>query len=90
MPVLRIIINPFDFQSTLVFIFADMQYEENSVNNSIEAFAKMTAIMNPIAIARFFKAICYDIFEHLLAAGSKAEGLFGLISTYFGIVEANN
>lgn len=67
-----------------------MQYKENDVNNSIEAFAKMTAIINLVAIARFFEATCYTIFEHLLAAGSKDGWLFGLISTYFGIIATND
>lgn len=49
----------------------------------------MTTIMNLVAIVRFFKAIYRDIFEYLLAVGSKDEEFFGPISTYFGIVETN-
>ena len=66
-----------------------MQYKFNGANTSIEAFAKMTATMNPVAIVRFFEATCRGIFEHLLAVGSKDGGLFGPISTYFGTVETN-
>ncbi len=49
----------------------------------------MIAIMNSVAVARFFEATCCGIFEHLLAAGSKDGGLLGPISTYFGIVKTN-
>lgn len=89
MPVLWITINPFDLQSTLVLIFAGMRYKDNGVNNSVEAFARMTATMNPVAVARFFKATYCGIFEHLLAAGSKDGELFGPVSTYFGTIETN-
>ncbi|WP_375449088.1 hypothetical protein [uncultured Nostoc sp.] len=89
MPVLWITINPSDLQSTLVLILAGMRYEDNGVNNSAEAFARMTATMNPVAVARFFEATCRGIFEHLLAAGSKDGWLLGPVSTYFGTVETN-
>ncbi len=67
-----------------------MQYELNGVNTSAKAFARMTATMNPVAMACFFRATCYGIFEHLLAAGSKDGGILGPISIYFGIVEIND
>ncbi len=85
-----ITINPSDFQNPLVLIFVGMRYELNGINTSVEAFARMTATMNPIAVARFFEAICCGIFEHLLATGSKDRGLLGPISTYFGTVETNS
>ena len=89
MPVLWITINPFDLRSTLVLILAGMRYEDNGVNNSVEVFARMTATMNPVAVTRFFEAICRSIFEYLLAAGYKDGGFFGPVSTYFGTVETN-
>ena len=89
MSILWIRINFSEFQSLLVLILASIQYELNSGNTFAEAFARMTAKMNPIAIIRFFEATCHDIFEHLLATGSKDGGLFGPIFTYFGIVESN-
>lgn len=55
----------------------------------MKAFATMTATMNLIAIACFFEAIYYSIFEYLLAANSKNRGFFDLVSTYFAIVEIN-
>lgn len=50
----------------------------------------MIAIINSIAIDRFFQAICYYIFEYLLVANSKNMGLFGSISIYFCIIEINS
>ncbi len=70
-------------------ILADIRYKLNGVNTSEEVFARMTAIMNPVAAAYFFEAMCRSIFEHLLAAGSKNGGLLSPISTYFGTVETN-
>lgn len=45
--------------------------------------------MNPVAVVTFFHKICRGIFNHLLRAGSSDGGLFGPISTYFGMVETN-
>ncbi len=45
--------------------------------------------MNPVAIATFFNKTYTAIFDHLLAAESIEGGLFGLVSTYFGIMETN-
>lgn len=89
MPVLYITINSSNFQSVLVLIFVGMQYKLNNTNTFVEAFVKITATMYLIALARFFKVTCCDIFEHLLAISSKNGGLLGPISTYFGIVETN-
>ena len=50
----------------------------------------MTAIINTLAVAYFFETVCYGIFEHLLATGSKDKGLLDPISTYFGTVETNS
>ncbi len=66
-----------------------MRYKLNGANTSAEIFARMTAIMNPIAMARFCETMCHSIFKHLLATGSNDRGLFGPISTHFGIVETN-
>lgn len=88
-PVLWITINPSDLQSTLVLILAGMRYQDNGINNSAEVLARKTAIMNPVAVTYFFEATCHGIFEHLLVAGSKDEGLLGPVSTYFGTVETN-
>ena len=89
MPMLWIIINLSDFQSTLVLILRDMRYKNNGVNNFAKAFARIIAKINSVAPTRFFKATCCGIFEHLLAIGFKNRGLLGPISTNFGIVEAN-
>lgn len=41
--------------------------------------------MNLVAMARFFKAICYDILENLLVVDSKDRGLFSPVYTSFSI-----
>ncbi len=90
MPVLWITINLSDLQSPLVLILVSMPYKFNSANIITETFARMTATINSIAVARFFESTCHDIFEQLLATGFKDEGFFGPISIYFGIVEINS
>ena len=88
-PVFWITINPSDLRRMLVLIFAGMRYQDNSINNSAEIFARTTAIINPIAVAHFFETTYYSIFEHLMAAGSKDRGLLGRVPIYFGIIETN-
>ena len=66
-----------------------MRYKKDDVNNSAKVFARMTAIINPIAAAHFFIPISRGVFEHLWAAGSKDKGLFGLVSTYSGTIKTN-
>ncbi len=45
--------------------------------------------MNPVNIAAFFNETCTAIFDYHLVVGSIEGGLFGLVSTYFKIVETN-
>lgn len=89
MLVLQITINFSDLKSILVLIFIDIRYKNNSVNNFRKAFARMTTIINLIAIACCFETTCYNIFMHLLAANSKNKGLFNPISIYFGTIKTN-
>lgn len=67
-----------------------MQYKFNSANTSLETFARMTTIINPIAVTYFFEAMYWDIFKYLLAADSKDGELFSPILTYFGIIKTNS
>lgn len=66
-----------------------MQYELNGNNTSAKEFARMTATMNPVAVAQIFEVTCHDIFEYLFATGYKDGGLLGPISTYFDIMKTN-
>lgn len=58
-------------------------------DNTASAFKIATTIMNPVAITTFFNKTCTVIFDHLLAVEFIESGLFGLMSTYFKIVETN-
>lgn len=89
MSIFWITLNLSDLQSFLVLIFAKVHYKNNDFNNSFEQFGQIIAIINQIAIARFFKAICTAFFKHLLNAGSQANGLLKLVSTYFGKIKIN-
>lgn len=89
MLVLWITINFYDLQSTLILILAGMWFKDKYVNNFAEAIARITAIINLVAMARFFEATCRGIFKHLLAAGFKNGGLLGPVSIYFGTIKIN-
>lgn len=76
----------------LVLILAGIKYKimRLIIYNIAKKFAKIIAIINPIAVAYVFKATCCSIFEHLLAVGFKNKKLFGFFSTYFSIIETNS
>lgn len=85
-----IMLNLSDLQSFLILIFAKVQLRNSNLNTSVKKFRQATAIINLLAIAQFFKATCTGIFKRLLAAKFTEDGLFGLVSTYFGKVEINS
>ncbi len=89
MSIIWITLNPSDFRSFLVLILASVRLEDSGSSTSAEKFRWATAVMNPVAVAQFFEAICTGILKRLLAAGSTGEGLRGPVSTYYGTVETN-
>lgn len=52
-------------------------------------FARITAIINFVAMVNFIKTMCYDIFEYLFIAYFKYWELFDFVSTYFGTIKVN-
>lgn len=58
-------------------------------DNTALAFKTTTAILNLVLIAIFFNKTYIAIFDHLLVARSIESRLFGLVPTYFGIMETN-
>ncbi len=87
MPVLWITFNPSDLRYSIIIWLAGIRLPVS--NNIPSAFKTFMATINPVAIATFFDETCTAIFDHLLAARSIESGLFGPVSTYFGIVETN-
>ena len=45
--------------------------------------------MNPAAIAGFFHKVCTGVLEALISPAEGEIGIFGEVSTYFGVVETN-
>lgn len=82
-------LNVSDFCSFLILILAEVQLENNGLVISTGEFGKITAIMNPVAVAQFFEAACTSIFKRLFAARSTQSSLLGPVSTYFGTMETN-
>ncbi len=87
MPVLWITFNLSDLRCPIVLWLAGIRLPVS--DNTASAFKIATAIMNLVTIATFFNEIYTAIFDHFVAAGSIEGRLFGLVSTYFGIVETN-
>lgn len=90
MPALWLTLNPSDLRSPLVLSLAGVKLDPALLDTTaIKNLQESTATMNSVAIAQSFDVICKEIFEYLLAAGSKTGGIFGPVSTYFGTVETN-
>lgn len=53
-------------------------------------FACKTAIINLVAMAKFFYVICKAVLLSLFVSEYCDRGLFGLISTYFEIIKTNS
>ena len=78
MPVLWITLNPADLRSTLVMEIAGTVYEDSNQTNSSSEFNRVTATMNPVAVALFFNSICEGVFGHFLAAGEFHQFIGGV------------
>jgi hypothetical protein len=55
---------------------------------SISVLQKKIATMNPVAIAEFFHTVCDAIFKTLIQPDDTESGIFGDVSTYFGVVDS--
>jgi hypothetical protein len=82
-------INPSDLRDPLVVKLAGITLPKNKFERVNAAFRKKAANMNPAAIAVFFHKICTGVLEALISPGESKIGIFGEVSTYFGVVEAN-
>lgn len=72
-----------------MLVLTEVRLKDNNQITYAQEFGRAMAIINLVAIAQFFKAICTGIFKRLCVVGSTKDGLFGLVSTYFSIVETN-
>lgn len=87
MPVFWITINLADFQCLLVIRLAKVElYLDKKIKST---FAQISAIMNSIAITKFFYIICKALFVSLLTANKIKRGLLRSVSNYFAMIETN-
>jgi hypothetical protein len=82
-------LNPSDLRDPLVVKLAGITVPKDAFERVNTAFRRKTAIMNPAAIAVFFHKVCTGILEALISPGEGEIGIFGEVSTYFGVVETN-
>lgn len=88
MSVFWIIINFADLQYLLIIRFVGIKYKLFSKIEFI--FHCKTAIVNPIAKAKFFNIICDMVFISLFAENKIKKELLGPILNYFAIIKTKN
>ena len=89
MPGYWLTINPADLNSPIVVLLAGVSLSCDELSTEARRIRRITAQMNPVAVAQFFYHICTGMFDALLAAGKDKSGIFGEVSNYFGVVETN-
>lgn len=89
MPAYWLTINPADLRNPLVLILAGIHLSCDELSAEAQRIRRITANMNPVAVAQFFHQICIGIFDSLLGAGTGRIGILGQVSNYFGVVETN-
>ena len=82
-------INPSDLRDPLVVKLAGITLPKDAFERANAALRWKTANMNPSAIAVFFHKVCTGILEALISPGEGIIGIFGEVSSYFGVVETN-
>ncbi len=80
---------PSDLQNPLVLILTGKEYDSEDFLAANATIHRAVANSNPVAVARFFYYICKAILDGLLRSKSGEIGIFGDVSNYFGVVEAN-
>lgn len=87
MTIFWIIISPVDQRNLLVIRLIWVELDLRSDIASI--FVRKTAIMNPVAVVKFFYIICKGVLLYLLKNKKWDGGLLGPVSTYFSLVKTN-
>lgn len=87
MPVFWITINPADLWYLLVIRLAEVEIILGEETQSV--FARTTAIINLIAVAKFFHLTCKTLFVSLLAVSKPEGGLLIPILGCFATIETN-
>ena len=82
-------INPSDLRDPLVVKLAGITLPQDGFERANVIIRRKTANMNPAAIAVFFHKVCTGVLEALISPAEGEIGIFGEVSTYFGVVETN-
>lgn len=82
-------LNPSNLRDPLVLKLAGVTIPTEGLEKPTAALQRKTATMNPAAIAIFFHKVCTAVFKGLICPDNGEAGIFGPISTYFGVVETN-
>lgn len=67
-----------------------MSLIDDKLTTFAREFERTIAIINLVAVAQFFEAICIGIFKHCFATRSIENSLLELVSTYFNIIKTND
>jgi Helitron helicase-like domain at N-terminus len=80
MPGYWLTINPADLNSPIVVILAGVALSCDELRTEGRRIRRVTAQMNPVAVAQFFHHVCTGMFDALLASGKGRSGIFGEVS----------
>ena len=80
MPGYWLTINSADLNSLIVVILAGVALFCDELRTEARRIRRVTAQMNPVAVAQFFHHIYTGMFDALLAAGKGRSGIFGEVS----------
>ena len=80
MPGYSLTVNPADLNSPIIVILAGVALSCDELRTEARKIRRVTAQMNPVAVAQFFHHICTGMFDALLAAGKGRSGIFGEVS----------
>jgi Helitron helicase-like domain at N-terminus len=92
-PSLFITINPADFHSPIVMMYAgkEVNVEEIMAEDpeSLQTTNERSCLahLDPCAVAKFFDVIIKSILETIIGYGKKNGGVFGTVKNYYGVVE---
>lgn len=89
MPAFWLIINPSDLQNLLVLVLAGALHSSSALPNATATVCCTVAVLDPVAVARFFHHTCTAVLDGLLRSKPSEFGILGDVSNYFGVVETN-
>jgi hypothetical protein len=87
MPGVWLTINPADLTCPIVVTLAGITLSSDELSTEARMIRRLTAQMNPVAVAQFCHHLCVGVFDTLLAAGKDRMGILGEATNGYEIYE---